>query len=30
LQVSAAHTDAQIDHTLAAFRDVGKELGVIK
>jgi glycine C-acetyltransferase len=29
LQVSAAHTDAQIDHTLAAFRDVGKELGVI-
>jgi glycine C-acetyltransferase len=30
LQVSAAHTDAQIDHTLAAFAEVGKELGVIK
>jgi glycine C-acetyltransferase len=30
LQVSAAHTDAQVDHTLKAFAEVGKELGVIK
>jgi glycine C-acetyltransferase len=29
LQVSAAHTDAQIDHTLHAFNDVGKELRLI-
>ncbi len=30
LQASAAHTDEQIDHTLDAFREVGRELGVIK
>lgn len=30
LQVSAAHTDEQVDHTLRAFAEVGKELGVIK
>ncbi|MFL5338609.1 MAG: glycine C-acetyltransferase [Gemmataceae bacterium] len=29
LQVSAAHTDAQIEHTLRSFIEVGKELGVI-
>jgi glycine C-acetyltransferase len=29
LQVSAAHTDQQIDRTLSAFTGVGKELGVI-
>ena len=29
LQVSAAHTDAQLDQTLKAFVEVGKELGVI-
>src|SRR5205085_1763683 len=28
LQVSAAHTEAQIDHTVRAFIEVGKELGV--
>jgi glycine C-acetyltransferase len=30
LQVSAAHTDEQIDHAIAAFAAVGKELGVVK
>jgi glycine C-acetyltransferase len=30
LQVSAAHTDAQIDHTIGAFTEIGKELGVIR
>lgn len=30
LQVSAAHTDDQVDHTLRAFAEVGKELGVVK
>jgi glycine C-acetyltransferase len=30
LQMSAAHTDAQIDRAIAAFIAVGKELGVIK
>ena len=30
LQVSAAHTDAQIDRALAAFQEVGKELGLVK
>ena len=29
LQVSAAHTDEQLDQTLRAFTEVGKELGVI-
>lgn len=29
VQLSAAHTDAHIDHALAAFAKVGKELGVI-
>lgn len=30
LQVSAAHTDEQIDQALAAFKEVGKSLGLIK
>ena len=30
LQVSAAHTDEQIDRAIAAFAEVGKELGVVK
>ena len=30
LQVSAAHTDEQIDRAIAAFATVGKELGVVK
>jgi len=30
LQVSAAHTDEQIDRAIAAFGAVGKELGVVK
>ncbi|HEY8504544.1 MAG TPA: glycine C-acetyltransferase [Gemmataceae bacterium] len=30
LQVSAAHTDEQIDRAVAAFTEVGKELGVIR
>jgi glycine C-acetyltransferase len=30
LQVSAAHTVAQIDQALAAFKEVGKELGLIR
>ena len=30
LQVSAAHTDEQIDRALAAFKEVGKGLGLIK
>jgi glycine C-acetyltransferase len=29
IQMSAAHTDEQIDRALAAFTEVGKELGVI-
>ena len=28
-QMSAAHSDAQIDKAIAAFTKVGKELGVI-
>ena len=28
-QLSAAHTSAQIDHTVEAFTKVGKKLGVI-
>ena len=28
-QISAAHTQAQIDKAIAAFTKVGKELGVI-
>jgi glycine C-acetyltransferase len=30
IQMSAAHTDEQIDQALAAFAEVGKEVGVIK
>ena len=30
LQVSAAHTDEQIDAALAAFRQVGRELGIVR
>lgn len=30
LQVSAAHTDEQIDMALTAFKGVGKELGLVK
>ncbi|HXD88498.1 MAG TPA: glycine C-acetyltransferase [Urbifossiella sp.] len=30
LQVSAAHTEEQIDQAIAAFRDVGRQLGAIK
>ena len=30
VQLSAAHTQEQLDHTIAAFTKVGKELGVIK
>ena len=30
LQVSAAHTDEQIDAALAAFRRVGRELGIVR
>ena len=30
IQVSAAHTDEQIDRAIAAFAAVGKELGVVK
>jgi glycine C-acetyltransferase len=30
LQVSAAHTDEQIDRAIAAFSAVGKELGVVR
>jgi glycine C-acetyltransferase len=30
LQVSAAHTDEQIDRAIAAFAAVGRELGVVK
>jgi len=30
VQFSAAHTKEQLDHTIAAFTKVGKELGVIK
>ena len=30
VQLSAAHTQAQLDKALAAFEKVGKELGVIK
>ena len=29
VQVSAAHTDGQLDRALAAFTETGKELGVI-
>jgi glycine C-acetyltransferase len=29
-QMSAAHTQAQLDHALAAFASVGRELGVIQ
>ncbi len=29
VQLSAAHTDAQIDHAVAAFTEVGRSLGVI-
>jgi glycine C-acetyltransferase len=30
LQASAAHTEAQIDRTVAAFAEVGKQLGVVR
>lgn len=30
IQVSAAHTNEQIDRAIAAFREAGKELGVVK
>ena len=30
IQVSAAHTDAQLDHAIASFTDVGRQLGVVK
>jgi glycine C-acetyltransferase len=30
MQVSAAHTPAQIDRAIAAFTEVGKQLGVLK
>ncbi len=29
LQVSAAHTSAQLDHAIAAFTEVGRQLKVI-
>jgi glycine C-acetyltransferase len=29
IQVSAAHTDAQLDRAVAAFTEVGKAVGVI-
>lgn len=29
IQVSAAHTPAQIDHAIAAFTEVGKQVGVV-
>ncbi|MEZ6140212.1 MAG: glycine C-acetyltransferase [Zavarzinella sp.] len=29
LQVSAAHTTEQVDHTIAAFQQVGREMGII-
>jgi glycine C-acetyltransferase len=30
VQLSAAHTEAQIDRAVAAFAEAGRELGVIK
>jgi glycine C-acetyltransferase len=30
IQVSAAHTDEQLDRAIAAFKEVGKQLGVLK
>jgi glycine C-acetyltransferase len=30
LQVSAAHSDEQVDRAIRAFTEVGKELGVVK
>jgi glycine C-acetyltransferase len=30
IQVSAAHTDEQLDRAIAAFTEVGKQLGVVK
>ena len=30
VQLSAAHTDEQIDHAISAFTQVGKEMGVLK
>jgi glycine C-acetyltransferase len=30
LQVSAAHTEAQIEQAIAAFTAVGREVGVLK
>jgi glycine C-acetyltransferase len=30
IQVSAAHTDAQLDRAIAAFTEVGRQVGVIR
>ena len=30
VQLSAAHTRAQLDQALAAFKEVGRELGTLK
>jgi glycine C-acetyltransferase len=30
IQISAAHTSEQIDRAIAAFTEVGRELGVLK
>jgi glycine C-acetyltransferase len=30
VQISAGHTKEQLDHAIASFKEVGKELGVIK
>ena len=30
IQVSAAHTDEQLDRAIAAFKEVGKQVGVIR
>jgi len=30
IQVSAAHTDEQLDRAIAAFTEVGKQLGIIR
>jgi glycine C-acetyltransferase len=30
VQISAAHTQAHLDRAIAAFTDVGKELGILK
>ena len=30
MQISAAHTDEQIDRAIAAFCQVGKDLGIVR